>query len=159
MSEAAEKAEAMVTEDVKSKFGDAVLQAEVQRKGRISIKVNKDRLADVARYLKDSYNFDHLASVSGTDYPDRKEFEVVYHVWSIPRKILAALRVSLPREDPQLDTLIPVWEAANLHERETHEMLGINFAGHPNLSGLLLPEDWKQMPPLRKDFKLPSKPR
>ncbi|MGB9659795.1 MAG: NADH-quinone oxidoreductase subunit C, partial [Nitrososphaerales archaeon] len=100
-----------------------------------------------------------IASVSGVDYIDMNEFEVIYNVWSIDKKVLIGLRTKIPRDNPTLKSLIGVWEGALYHERETWEMFGIKFEGHPNLSLLLLPEDWDGPPPLRKDFLLPETPQ
>jgi len=148
-----------VAEAVKANFPDAVSEAKTQRRGRVVITVQKDRVVDVALLLKERLGFDYVTSVSGVDYPNRNEFEVVYHIWSISRKILIALKTTVSKDDPRLQSLISVWDAVNYHERETHEMFGIDFIGHPNLTRFLLPEDWDKSPPFRKDFKLPTEPR
>ena len=146
-----------VLQDLKTRFGEAITEASVQRRGRVTFKVSKDRTVDVAFHLRDRLDFDHIASVSGVDYLSKKEFEVIYHVWSTSRKTLAAMRTSVSRDQPTLPSLTQVWEGANFHERETHEMFGINFEGHPNPALLLLPEDWNANPPLRRDFLLRTK--
>ena len=111
-------------EAVKSNFPEAILESKVQRKGRILIVIKKDNLMEIARFLN-KLEFGHIASVSGLDYPNRKEFEVVYHVYSISKKILAEIKVAIPREEPKIPSLIPVWPGINYHERETWEMFGI----------------------------------
>ncbi len=148
-----------IVSDVKSKFPEEVLEARVQRKNRISVSVKSDRIHDVGLFLKDKLGFDHFASVSGVDYIATKEFGVNYYIWSIDKKVLVGLRTRIPRENPIIKSLTDVWEGALYHERETWEMFGINFEGHPNLSLLLLPEDWDGPPPLRKDFVLPANPQ
>ncbi|MCP8322585.1 MAG: NADH-quinone oxidoreductase subunit C [Candidatus Methylarchaceae archaeon HK02M2] len=151
--------EDQVVENVKASFPNDVLDTEVQRKGRVSISVKRDKIYDLGIFLRDQLGFDHIASVSGVDYINEKEIEVIYHVWSIDKKILIGLRTRIPRDNPVLKSLIGVWEGALYFERETWEMFGIKFEGHPNLSILLLPEDWDGIPPLRKDFVLPKKPQ
>ncbi len=146
-------------EALRKNFPEAILDAKVQRKGRVVVKVKKEKLVEVAVFLKDVLGFDHPAAGTGVDYPARKEFEVIYHIWSTSSKVLMALKTAVSRDEPRLKTLIPVWEGVNLHERETHELLGVEFEGHPNLTGLLLPEGWDKIPPLRKDFKLPTELR
>ena len=147
-----------IVETLKKTFPDFVVDAKVQRKKRVLVTVKKDNIVDVARFLKEKLEFDHIASVSGVDYPDKNEFLVVYHVWSIPKKILVALKTSVPRDNPHLPSLIPIWEGANYYERETWEMFGIIFDGHPKLERFLLPEDWDKGYPFRKDFKLRTTP-
>jgi len=151
--------EDQVVENVKASFPNDVLDTKVQRKGRVSISVKSDKIYDLGIFLRDQLGFDHITSVSGVDYINEKEIEVIYHVWSIDKKILIGLRTRIPRDNPVLKSLIGVWEGALYFERETWEMFGIKFEGHPNLSILLLPEDWEGIPPLRKDFILPKKPQ
>ena len=68
-----------------------------------------------------------------------------------------AVAARLPRDSPVMPSLVEVWPGAEYHERETFEMLGVTFAGHPDLRGILLPEDWADIPPLRKDFRSPGR--
>lgn len=152
------KVEEEVVETLKQTFPEYVVEAKVQREKRVTVVVKRERLVEIARFLRDNLQFDHIASVSGVDYPEKNEFMVVYHVWSIPKKVLVALKTSVPRDNPHLSSLISVWEGVNYFERETWEMFGIIFDGHPNLSRFLLPEDWDRGFPFRKDFKLRTKP-
>lgn len=126
----------------------------MQRRQRVEARVKVEKLVEAASFVRDKLGFDHVAAVTGVDYPDRKAIEVVYHVWSTERKVMLALKTETARDNPLLPSLVSVWEGALYHERETHEMLGVKFEGHPNLSLLLLPEDWDKGYPLRKDFTL-----
>ncbi|MCP8307604.1 MAG: NADH-quinone oxidoreductase subunit C [archaeon] len=148
-----------IVENVKARFPEEVIEAKVQRRSRVSVSVKGDRIHDVGSFLRDELGFDHIASVSGVDHIAMKEFEVIYYVWSIDKKVLVGLRTKIPRDNPILKSLIDLWEGALYHEREVWEMFGIKFEGHPNLSLLLLPEDWDGPPPLRKDFVLPANPQ
>jgi len=152
------KVEEEVVETLKQTFPEYIVEAKVQREKRVTVVVKRERLVEIARFLRDNLQFDHIASVSGVDYPEKNEFMVVYHVWSIPKKVLVALKTFVPRDNPHLSSLISVWEGVNYFERETWEMFGIIFDGHPNLSRFLLPEDWNRGFPFRKDFKLRTKP-
>ena len=152
------KVEEEVVKTLKQTFPEYVVEAKVQREKRVTVVVKREGLVEIARFLRDNLQFDHIASVSGVDYPEKNEFMVVYHIWSIPKKILIALKTSVPRDNPHLSSLISVWEGVNYFERETWEMFGIIFDGHPNLSRFLLPEDWNRGFPFRKDFKLRTKP-
>jgi len=126
----------------------------------------KEDIIDVASFIRDELNFDHAESVSGVDYPEDKQIEVVYHLGSytdtsLDKKILA-LATRTPREDvprpgndsTKLPSLRDVFPSVSFHERECFEMLGVYFDGHPDNRRLLLPEDWADMPPLRKDFRI-----
>ena len=116
---------------------------------------------DAALFLRDELGFDHILAVSGTDYIAKKEIEVIYFVASLGRPgqqdLVAALAVRLSRDAPVMPTLVGVWPGSEYHERETFEMLGVKFDGHPDLRQILLPEDWNDIPPLRKDFNSPGR--
>ncbi|MCU0690213.1 MAG: NADH-quinone oxidoreductase subunit C, partial [Polyangiaceae bacterium] len=168
-----------IFEALVSKFGDDVVfgfnQAAV--KGCDShFFVNPERLPDVARYLRDAPHLacDYLECVSGVDYPDapvatpppnvqgaeaqraddakKGTIHVVYHVFSYAEQHRAVVKVSLPREAPEMPTVSTVWSAANWQERECYDLLGVTFRGHPDLRRIMLPDDWVGHP-LRKDYK------
>jgi len=131
---------------------------------RIRINVKKEEIIDVASFIHDELQFDHAESVSGVDYPEDKQIEVVYHLGSYTEpslsKQILALVTRAPREDvphpgndnTKLPSLRDVFPSVSFHERECFEMLGVYFDGHPDNRRLLLPEDWADIPPLRKDF-------
>jgi NADH-quinone oxidoreductase subunit C len=117
---------------------------------RVGIKVGREAVHDVAEFARDVLNYDHVDSVSGVDYPADKEIEVVYHLSSytdptLTRQILELATRAQREED--------IFYSVEFHEREVFEMLGVYFEGHPDNRRLLLPEDWADLPPLRKDFR------
>jgi NADH-quinone oxidoreductase subunit C len=138
------------------------------------IEVAPDAIAEVAEFLKedDRLLFDHLNNLSGVDYfePDSakaKKFghephiEVVYHLYSYEHRHAVVIKVKLPRwkdgiagDLPEVLTVSHVWAIADWHERETYDLMGIRFVGHPNLRRILCPEDWVGHP-LRKDYDFP----
>ncbi|MBS7626855.1 NADH-quinone oxidoreductase subunit C [Candidatus Bathyarchaeota archaeon] len=146
-----------IAEGIKSHFADVVLEARVQRDLRIVVTVEKEHILEVARYISSEVGFDHPASVAAVDYPMQGKIEVVYYIWSTSKRTFLALKTAIPRAEPKLNSLTPVWSGVDFHEREIYEMFGVSFTGHPNLRGLLLQEDWEGPPPLRKDFKLRTK--
>jgi NADH:ubiquinone oxidoreductase subunit C len=79
--------------------------------------------------------------------------QMIYYLMNPSSKLMLTYRVDLPRDDTVLPTLTEVWEAMSFHEREAHDMFGIEFEGHPNMIPLLIPPDWKGGFPLKKDFK------
>jgi NADH:ubiquinone oxidoreductase subunit C len=129
---------------------------------RVKVTVSPAQIKDAATFVRDGLGFDHLNVVGGTDYIAQKEFEVIYFVGSLSvpgqQDLVFQLAERMPREDsPKVPSLTEVWTGAEYHERETFEMLGIQFEGHPDLRRLLLPEDWNDIPPLRKDYVSPGR--
>src|SRR5918992_2915544 len=140
-----------------TRFGDKV-KASYIRPLRIKIYVDPANIVEVASFLRDSMGFDHAESVAGTDYPKDNQIEVVYHLGSYSRMDLGAhillLTARTNRDDARLPTLINIYKSVEYHERETFEMLGVYFEGHPRNERFLLPEDWADIPPLRRDFRI-----
>jgi len=142
---------------ISSQFGDKVKVSYI-RPLRIKIYVDPINIVEVASFLRDSMGFDHAESVAGTDYPKDNQIEVGYHLGSYSKADLGAhillLATRTNRDDARLPTLINVYKSVEYHERETFEMLGVYFEGHPRNERFLLPEDWADIPPLRKDFRI-----
>jgi len=120
------------------------------RAGRAVIVVNKKSLTDVCQYTRE-LGYDQLSAISVTDQPADKAYEVSYHLWSPADKVLLTVKTKTDRQKPVVDTVTPVWPSAQIHERESHELFGIEFSGNDDLKPLFL-EDWSEPPPLRKDF-------
>ena len=138
------------------------------------IEVAPEAILEVAHFLKTDSRlaFDHLTDLCGVDYfePDEKKakkfehephLEVVYHLYSYDQKHALVVKVKLPRwkagktgELPEVDSVAGIWAIADWHEREAYDLVGIHFAGHPNLRRILCPEDWVGHP-LRKDYEFP----
>jgi len=156
--------EKSITDNIKNQFGDDV-EVEYIKENRIRIKVSKEKIYDIAKFIKDQTPFDHAESVTGVDFPEDKEIGVTYHLGSYTdpeyAKQVLALSTRVPREDnptpgndsTKLTSLRDMFYSVEFHEREVFEMLGVYFEGHPDNRRLLLPEDWADLPPLRKDFK------
>jgi len=152
-----------ISDKIVEKFGDKVEVAFV-KKDRVGINVSRENVHDVAEFIRDGLNYDHVESVSGVDYPQDNEIAVVYHIgsYSVPslaRQILVLSTRAQREENPipgndatKLPTLRDVFYSVEFHEREIFEMFGVYFEGHPDNRRLLLPEDWADLPPLRKDF-------
>ncbi|MGI0027406.1 MAG: NADH-quinone oxidoreductase subunit C [Nitrosopumilaceae archaeon] len=157
--------EKSMADKIVSKFGQKAIINYV-RPNRIRVNAKREDIIDVAYFIRDELKFDHAESVGGVDYPDSKEIEVVYHLGSYTDELLGnkiiALATRVPREDipnPGKDStrtpsLRDVFYSVEFHERECFEMFGVYFEGHPDNRRLLLPEDWADIPPFRKDFKI-----
>jgi NADH-quinone oxidoreductase subunit C len=121
--------------------------------------LKKEQLLPVCKFLKENpdTSFDMLSCITGIDnYPEQNSMEVIYHLNSIPHEMQISLRVMLDRPSlpglPEVDSVTSLWSTANWLERETLDLLGINFKGHPDPRRILLPSDWTGHP-LRKDYK------
>lgn len=147
-----------IVEEVRKKFGESIIKTVFIKPLRIKIQVDPKDIVEVATFLRDDIGLDHAESVAGTDYPKDNQIEVVYHLGSYSREDLGnhifALATRTNRDDARLPTLINVYKSVEYHERETFEMLGVYFEGHPRNERFLLPEDWADIPPLRKDFRI-----
>src|SRR5436305_7226968 len=135
---------------VRAKFAAALLEAIEDRKQAI-LTVECGRLAEVAQYLRDEEKFDLLSDLTALDWSRReKRFDVVLNLYSFAKN--ERLRVKARAGDgEQVPSVAGVWPTANWLEREAFDMFGIIFAGHPNLTRILLPDEWQGYP-LRKDY-------
>lgn len=97
---------------------------------------------------------DWLANLSGIDYAADRNMAVVYDLWSFDHRHSFAVKVFCDRETPVVPSVADLWPAANWHEREAFDLLGIVFKNHPNLQRILLADDWEGYP-LRKDYVFP----
>jgi NADH-quinone oxidoreductase subunit C len=119
--------------------------------------IKRERLVEVARILRDtpSLRFEMCMGVSGVHYPEEKgrELHAVYPLLSLTNNRRIRLEVSVPESDPHIPSLVEVWAGNNWNERETYDMFGIIFDGHPALTRILMPDDWPGHPQ-RKDYPL-----
>ncbi len=113
------------------------------------LNIDPGELTGLMSRLKDGYGFNHLANLSSVDYGE--EFELVYHLYSIPANDKVLVKTRVPRQAAEVDSLIEIWLTADWQEREVYDLMGIKFKGHPNLIRVLLPEDFEGHP-LRKDY-------
>ncbi len=126
-----------------------VFTEHASRGWHLDVTVAATQVVDAARLL-DRLGF-CLDLVTGVDWMARQEMEVVYDYLHFESSARVVVRTRVPRDAAEVPTISDIFQGANWHERETHEFLGIRFAGHPNLTPLLLPED-ATFHPLRKDF-------
>jgi NADH-quinone oxidoreductase subunit C len=118
----------------------------------IIVEIARDDVAKVMPVLKDDVGLDlkFLRCLFGVDHLD-EGMEVIYQLLSIEKKHGVVIKTKLPKDDLRVASVSSIWNAANWHERETRDMFGIQFEGHPHLVPLLLPEDMTDHFPLRKD--------
>ena len=137
-------------------FPEAVTQVVVDR-GELTLHVPPEHLVAVARLLRDmpSLGFEMCLGVSGVHYPwdTGRELHAVYPLLSITHNRRVRLEVSVPDGDPRVPSLVEVYPTCDWHERETWDFFGIIFEGHPALTRIEMPDDWKGHPQ-RKDYPL-----
>ena len=129
----------------------------VEAHGEVTVVVPREHIVDACSFLKiwPESHFDFLSDICGADRGPEEEprFEVNYHLFSTTKHHRIRLKVLLAEEDAHVPSVTGVWRTANWHERETYDLFGVIFDGHPDLRRILLPEDW-QGHALRKDFPL-----
>jgi NADH-quinone oxidoreductase subunit C len=147
---------AEIHEIVKAQFPGAVVDDQA---GALEpfVVVKPEVLEELAYFLRDDprLRMDLLSCVSGVDYPDRQILEVIYCLDSTVHKHWLIVKVPLPRGNPRVRSVEQVWRTADWHERETFDLLGVQFEGHHNLVRILCAEDWEGYP-LRKDYVMPE---
>jgi len=123
--------------------------------GEVTVTVPAATISQVCVYLKESHGFDMLADLCGADRGPEEDprFEVNYHLLSTTKHIRLRLKVLLSEESASVASVTSVWKTANWHERETYDLVGIKFEGHPDLRRILLPSDFDGHA-LRKDYPL-----
>jgi len=119
------------------------------------IQVPGSCLVEVARFAKDDprLDFKMCHCISGVDYKDH--LTSVIHLYSLGHKHKLVLKTDCPTENPVIPSVAGVWRAAEWHERESYDLVGITYEGHPHLRRILLSDDWEGHP-LRKDFPMPD---
>ncbi len=149
----------LLAERIQQEFPQAFIKA-VEWRGDVAVTVQRDALHDVATFLRrdSEMDFDYIVHVSSVDWPDDEErFEVVYELYSIRHKQRIRLKARVPEQDCTVTSLTDLWKGADYMEREVYDMMGIRFLNHPDLRRILMPDDYDEGYPLRKDFPLRGK--
>jgi NADH-quinone oxidoreductase subunit C len=126
----------------------------VEYSNPFALLMDKNDLVKVCHHLWSNSNFyfDQLSCITGLDNGSQAgTMEVIYTLYSIPFNQSLVLKVILPRENPEIETISTIWKSANWMEREVFDMYGIQFLNHPDLRRILMPADWEGFP-LRKDY-------
>lgn len=160
MAERLERLREIVLPKLNDYFGTEVIQPKEHR-GELSITVPRERLVEVVRFLRDepTLRFNQLKDICAVDWYRRKErFEMVYNLFSIDNAMRVRVKCLTEEKHPHVDSICDLYPAANWYERETYDMHGIIFDGHPDLRRMYMPEDFvdpnsgEPLYPLRKEF-------
>jgi NADH-quinone oxidoreductase subunit C len=135
---------------------DALLFWEVVAGDEYVVFVRPERCFELLRWLKEepSQAYLYLSDVTAVDYGGGRPLQVVYQLWSMVLKRQLRVKAELPLSALEIDSVVPIWNAANWLEREVYDLFGIRFLGHPDLRRIMMPNNYAEGHPLRKDFPL-----
>jgi len=151
--ESKEADKTLVVHQLKAWDAHAVTEV-IEFRGETTVVVPREHLVRAAAYLasEPSLRFSFLSDITTVDrFPLEPRFEVNYHLLSLDRNERLRLKVRLAGSDPSVHSVTEIWPTANWHERENYDLMGIRFEGHPELSRILMPDDWEGHPQ-RKDY-------
>ena len=137
-------------------FDSSILRREVQSGDQHVVFVDAARNLEILAWLKDDADqrYDLLVDVTAVDYGGGRPIQIVYQLWSVGHKRALRVKCELPLDGLAVDSVVPLWKAANWLEREVFDLFGVDFKGHPDLRRILMPQNYAEGYPLRKDFPL-----
>ena len=141
---------------LRAHFGDAVLRHQVVAGDEHIVYVPAERVLEILTWLKDApeHRYDFLQDLTAVDYGGGRELQVVYQLWSVSNQLNLRVKCELPLSGLEIDSVYYLWRAADWLEREVYDMFGVVFKGHPDLRRILMPYNYAEGHPLRKDFPL-----
>ncbi len=141
--------EKKIVEEMEDFLEQKLFKVTVPRKRRIFASIEKNALKEAIKFLVNVLKLKHLSTITGLDLGE--EIEVIYHL-AYEGSIVLSMKLAVSKKDPNVPSIVDIIPGAALYEREVHDLLGITFQGNPDLSPLVLPEDWPQgVYPLRKE--------
>jgi NADH-quinone oxidoreductase subunit C len=141
---------------LRDEFGDAVLRHEVVAGDEHIVYLPPERNVEILGWLRDQprHRYDFLQDLTAVDYGGGRSIQVVYQLWSVPNKLNLRVKCELPLDGLEIESVYFLWRAADWMEREVFDMFGVVFRGHPDLRRILMPYNYAEGHPLRKDFPL-----
>lgn len=141
---------------LRERFGDAVTRHEVTAGDEHVVHVDPERNAEILGWLKEDpgQHYEFLSDLTAVDFGGGRPLQVVYQLWSLAHKRNLRVKCELPLDRLEIASVEPLWRTADWLEREVFDLFGITFTGHPDLRRILMPENYAEGYPLRKDFPL-----
>ncbi|HEX5725255.1 MAG TPA: NADH-quinone oxidoreductase subunit C [Longimicrobiaceae bacterium] len=141
---------------LRREFGEAVLRHELTAGDEHIVYVRPERALEMLGWLRDApeHRYDFLQDLTCVDYGGGREIQVVWQLWSVRHKRNLRVKAELPLDALEVDSVYGLWRAADWLEREAYDMFGVVFRGHPDLRRILMPYNYAEGHPLRKDFPL-----
>jgi len=145
--------EQAIFNDLSGRFGDAIIEFVTEETQNPTVVVKPTAVAEICSYLKasETLQFDSLMNLAGFDPDGESDLIVIYHLYSTALDHYITLKVFTLRDNAVVESVANIYRTADWHERETYDLFGITFKGHPGLKRILLEEDWEGHP-LRKDY-------
>jgi NADH-quinone oxidoreductase subunit C len=147
---------AEVADALASRFGDS-LTGKTDFRGELTLSLQPAALHSICEFCRDELGFDILLDISSVDHFEQEpRYELVYELYSLGHGLALRLKTIATEDEPEVRSICDLWPGANWHEREVWDMMGLRFAGHPDLRRIIM---WEGYPyhPLRKDFPLEGK--
>jgi NADH-quinone oxidoreductase subunit C len=141
---------------LRARFGDAVLRYVVMAGDEPVVFIAPERIVEILSWLRDDpgERYALLLDVTAVDFGGGRPLQVIYQLWSLEHRRQLRVKAELPLSALEIDSATSVWKGADWLERETYDMFGIRFRGHPDLRRILMPDNYAEGHPLRKDFPL-----
>jgi len=141
---------------LRARFGDAVLRHALNAGDQWVVWIDPSRSHEMLTWLKEDAGqlYDMMSDVTGVDYGNGRPVEVVYQMYSTTHGRALRLRCPLPLDALEIDSVVDLWKSADWLEREVYDLFGVTFRNHPDLRRILMPDDYAEGHPLRKDFPL-----
>jgi NADH-quinone oxidoreductase subunit C len=141
---------------LRAKFGAAILHHSIAAGDEHVVRVALERVYEIVQWLRDDgqQRYDYLKDVTAIDWGGGRPLELVYELWSIPNARGLRIKAAVPANALQADSVAPLFATADWLERQTYDMFGIVFRDHPDLRRILMPDNYAEGYPLRKDFPL-----
>jgi NADH-quinone oxidoreductase subunit C len=141
---------------LRAKFGADLLSHLVYAQDEHVVYIPSDKVASILRWLRDdsAQQYDLLVDLTAVDWGGGRPLDVVYQLWSVKHKRQLRVKAALPLDALEIDSVADLWRTADWLEREVFDLFGIHFRGHPDLRRILMPENYAEGHPLRKDFPL-----
>jgi NADH-quinone oxidoreductase subunit C len=141
---------------LRGRFGESVLHHAIFAGDEHVVYIAPERAREILRWLHDDdgQRYDMLTDLTAVDYGGGRPLEVVYQLWSIGEKRQLRVKATLPLTELEIDSVVEIWHSADWLEREVWDLFGIHFRGHPDLRRIMMPDNYAEGHPLRKDFPL-----
>ena len=136
--------------ELRSRFRQTIKAISSPKPRWISVTIDRDGFLDFCKYVKEK-NFEHCSCVSAVD--NKSVFTIVYHLYNYEERKTLEITTDVPRDNPTIPSVTPLWGGANWHEREQYDFFGIIFENHPNLERIMTPPGWEYFP-LRKEYRI-----
>lgn len=134
---------------ISDRFGEKVKSVE-EPYGLLTFETTKDVIIDVLRFLKEDNNFNYLTDITAVHYPEKNALAVVYHVYNMVGEVRIRVKVFLHEHAVEIPTATVLWNGANWMERETYDLFGVKFEGHPDLRRILNMDELNVHPMLKQ---------